>query len=424
MGPLDRGHGLIGSLPMLRQTLDRMVPFRRPRRPPEEAADTPAEDGLALVLSGGGARAAYQVGLIRCLARRIPDLRVSILSGVSAGAINASVLAGHPGTFREAADRLTRLWSKLNTEDVFENRGLGFVRRAAGWGSRLLSAGRTSMPDVHGFLDSTPLRNLLWRELGASSDGEIPGLQRNLDEGRLKAVAILTLNYATGQTISWVQGNDVDGWEGTNRRSIVTPLTVDHVLASSSLPFAFPAVRLGRDWHGDGGVRLVSPLSPALHLGARRILAVSTRHVRTTEEEDRPNTVGYPPPAQILGLLMNAVFLDTLDEDVVRLEDMNRLLEKLPPEKWGGMRPVNILALRPSVDLGALAGEYEPKLPGFFRVVTRSLGSRETRSPDFLSLLMFQPDYLRALIDIGEADAEARVDEIVEVITAPVSPET
>jgi NTE family protein len=151
------------------------------------------------------------------------------------------------------------------------------------------------------------------------------------------------------------------------------------------------------------------------------MLVVSTRYRRTEEEEHRPETLGYPPPAQILGHLMKAVFLDVVDEDVNRLERFNRLLCQLPEEERHGMAPVEVVALRPSVDLGSLAGEYEPKLPGFFRFLTRSLGTRETSSPDFLSLLMFQPDYLRRLIDIGEADADARADEIEQLLNEPVA---
>jgi NTE family protein len=230
-----------------------------------------------------------------------------------------------------------------------------------------------------------------------------------------------TLNYATGQTVTWVQGRQIEGWERSNRRSAACHLTVDHVMASSALPLFFPAIRLGRDWHGDGGVRLAAPLSPALHLGARRILAVSTRYRRTAEEEQRPETHGYPPPAQILGHLMKAVFLDVVDEDVNRMERFNRLLCQLPPEDHHGMAPVEVVALRPSVDLGSLAGEYEPKLPGFFRFLTRSLGTRETTSPDFLSLIMFQPDYLRRLIEIGEADADERGDELEALLRTPAA---
>ena len=388
---------------------------------PVPAASAPATSppgDLALVLSGGGARAAYQVGMLRYLARRMPGLRFPIVTGVSAGAINAALLASHPGTLAEAAEELTDLWANLEADQVFHARG-SLAGRVARWAIRLVSGGSRFGPEVRGMVDTAPLGRLLAGALEAAPDGEIPGVQANLDSGRLKAAAVTTLNFATGQTVTWVQGRKIEGWERSNRKSAACRLGVDHVMASAALPLFFPAVRLGRDWHGDGGVRLAAPLSPALHLGARRILAVSTRYRRTRAEEERPQIAGYPPPAQILGHLMKAVFLDVLDEDVARMERFNRLLERLPPESCGDLRPVEVLALRPSVDLGALAADYEPRLPGFFRFLTRSLGTRETASPDFLSLLMFQPDYLRRLIDIGEADAEARAAELDGLLTAP-----
>ena len=387
------------------------------------AAEETAPGGdLALVLSGGGARAAYQVGLLRYLARTMPDLEVQILTGVSAGAINVAMLASHPGPLAESVEQLSRLWSNLRAEDVFDAHRRSLVKQVAGWGARLVSGGTRLGPRMEGMVDTRPLRRLLRRVLRtAPGAGEILGIEEKLRANQLKAVAMTTLNYATGQTVTWVQGRDIEGWERTNRRSAKARLTIEHVMASSALPLFFPAVKLGRDWHGDGGVRLAAPLSPALHLGARRILAVSTRYQRTREEEGRPRTRGYPPPAQILGLLMNAIFLDVLDQDVIRLERINHLLAKLPPAERGDMKPVGILALRPSVDLGGLAGEYEPKLPGFFRFLTRSLGTRETASPDFLSLLMFQPDYLKRLIAIGEADAEARSGEIEALLRQPAA---
>jgi NTE family protein len=403
-----------------------MVPVIMDRRESTLAADpaaagaVPAGTDLALVLSGGGARAAYQVGLLRFLARRMPDLSVQVLTGVSAGAINVAMLAADPGGLSAAVDKLTKLWSGLRAEDVFSADTSSLLRQVTAWGARLVSGGTRLGPRAEGMVDTAPLRRLLTRALDAGPDGRIPGIEEKLRANHLKAVAMTTLNYATGQTVTWVQGRAIERWEGVNRKSAKARLTVEHVMASSALPLAFPAVRLGRDWHGDGGVRLAAPLSPALHLGARRILAVSTRFQRTREEEDRPRTRGYPPPVQVLGLLMNAVFLDVLDEDVSRLERINRLLAELPPERRLGMRPVGILALRPSVDLGALAGAYEPKLPGFFKFLTRSLGTKETSSPDFLSLLMFQPDYLTRLIEIGEADAEARAAEIEALIHRPV----
>jgi NTE family protein len=152
--------------------------------------------------------------------------------------------------------------------------------------------------------------------------------------------------------------------------------------------------------------------SSALHLGANRILAVSTRYDRSRAETDTPIVTGYPPPAQVLGTLLNAVFLDLVDQDVLRLERLNRLLEQLPPDRRDGLRLIDILVLRPSRDLGVLAASFEPQLPRAFRFMTRGLGTRETRSPDLLSLLMFQPDYIATLMDLGDKDAEARADEL------------
>ena len=183
-------------------------------------------------------------------------------------------------------------------------------------------------------------------------------------------------------------------------------------MASAALPIFFPAVKIGSAWYGDGGIRLAAPLSPALHLGAQKIFAVSTRYARTREESDISSIHDYPPPAQVLGVLMNAVFLDLVDQDAIRLERINELLENLPPEQRNGMRPVKLFVLRPSRDLGRLVAQYEPKLPPAFKFMTRGLGTRETRSPDMLSMLMFQKDYLTRLMEIGEADAETQAEEI------------
>ena len=183
----------------------------------------------------------------------------------------------------------------------------------------------------------------------------------------------------------------------------------------------FPAVRVGPEWYGDGGVRLTAPLSPALHLGATRILTIATRYMRSREEADRPLTDGYPPPAQVLSVLYNAIFLDLIDEDILRLERMNRLLDDLPTTEREGMRLVEILVLRPSRDLGKLAGQFEPRLPRAFRYLTRGLGTQRTTSPDILSLLMFQHDYLKSLIELGEADVEANKDRIDAFLGQPAA---
>ena len=370
---------------------------------------------LAFVMGGGGARSAYQAGVLRYLSRRFPDLEIPIITGVSAGAINAAHLAAHHGTFRQATDELTQLWGELTVDKVFRTDLTSLRRHLFRWSRQLLSGGKGGSLKVRGLLDTGPLREYLTEAMHAV-DGELTGIHYNLATGRLRAVALSTTNYSTGQAILWVQGDEVAEWERPNRRSRITTLAVDHVLASAALPIVFPAVQIGGHWYGDGGIRLTAPLSPALHLGADRILAISTRRARSHTEADAPSVTGYPPPVQVAGLLMNAIFLDLLDEDALRLSRVNELVAALDPDQRQGMRQVRLLTLRPSVDLGRLAGKFEPQLPRAIRYMTRGLGTRHTESPDFLSLIMFQPDYLGELMRVGEADAEARESDLAELL--------
>jgi NTE family protein len=381
---------------------------------PGESTPVPLSPDLgeiALVMGGGGARGAYQVGLLRYLARRYPDLRLPILAGVSAGAVNVAHLAQHTGTFAAAVTSLERLWRSLSPEQVFRVDAPTLMANFLRWGIRLATGGTVVETQTRGLVDTSPLRTFLTRAL-APQAGALTGIEQNIARGSLRAVALSTTDYGTGQSIVWMQGRNIEEWERPKRRSISTRLTVDHVMGSSALPFFFPAVRIGDSWHGDGGIRLTAPLSPALHLGAHKILAISTRYDRSQAEANVPLIRGYPPPAQVLSILYNAIFLDLIDQDVLRLERMNFILRKLPPAERSGMRVVNILVLRPSRDLGKLSREYEPLLPGPFRFLTRGLGTRQTASPDILSLLMFQENYLGRLIELGEEDAEAREDEI------------
>jgi NTE family protein len=263
-------------------------------------------------------------------------------------------------------------------------------------------------------VDTAPLRELLERVLEAR-DGTIDGIARSLRTGSLRAIALTASSYTTGQSITWVQtqGDEcIATWERPQRKSVSCDLRVDHVMASAALPFFFPAVDVDGAWYGDGGIRLTAPLSPAVHLGARRVIAVSTRYLRSREEADRPAVIGYPPPAQVAGVLYNAIFLDQLDADALHMQQVNRFIARLPPAERDGLRHIDLLVLRPSEDLGRLANAYEPELPRAFRFLTRGLGTRETRSNDMLSLVMFQKNYVRRLIEIGEADAQARLADI------------
>lgn len=374
------------------------------------AGVVPDSGELALVLTGGGARGAYQVGLLRYLARTYPELHLPILSGVSAGAINIALLAQHHGTFRQAVAELAALWGELMPEKIFRVDMRSLAAQVGRWGLRLTAGGMTEAR-ARGLVDTLPLRHFLEEAL-APVNGELTGIDYNLHRGRRRAVTISTTDYTTGQSVVWVQGRDIETWERPGRVSRQCRLTVDHVMASSALPLFFPAVQIGPHWYGDGGIKLTAPLSPALHLGAHRILAVSTRYDRSRGEAARPDVAGYPPPAQVIGLLMDAIFLDSVDADVARMERINRVLVHVPPEHRLGMRPVELMVMRPSQDLARIAAEYEPKLPRAFRMLTRGLGTRETKSPDVLSMIMFQDDYAKRLMALGESDAARRAEEI------------
>jgi NTE family protein len=375
------------------------------------ASRAPGPPDLGIVMSGGGARAAYQVGFLRCMARRFPELRIPYVTGVSAGAINAAHLASHHGSFFQAIDELSELWGNLTVSDVFRTDTRSLAMNALRWLRQISSGGLAPAKLARGLVDTHPLRAYLTEVLHCV-DGELTGIQFNIDSGRLRAVAISGTSYSTGRSVTWIQGRDVHLWERPGRRPKLTNITVEHIMASAALPLFFPAVEVDSAWYGDGGIRLVAPLSPAIHLGARRIIAISTRYAATRTEEEEKTIYGYPPPVQVMGILLNSIFLDLLDHDAVRLDRLNRLIANMPPEQRGDLSTVRLLTLRPSGDLGRMASKFEAQLPRAFRFLTRGLGTKETRSPDFLSLILFQPDYLRALIEMGERDAEARAEEI------------
>ena len=379
--------------------------------------------GLALALTGGGARAAYQAGVLRAIARRAPGFRPDILTGVSAGALNGAFLAAAmDGSFADAAERLVGVWRELRAEHVYRldrptvpHALARFVRRPS----------EIAPPAEGGFLDTTPLLDFVERHLGPVGQ-PMAAVERVIGEGRLGAFAITTTSYTTGQSVTWVRGDrarSVEAWNRPMRRAIPTPLRPEHVLASAALPFFFPAVSvedpaLGHGWYGDGGIRLTAPLAPSLYLGADKILIVNTRYGQSRDEADAPKVDAYPPPTRVLGVLMNAVFLDVLDRDAQTLRRINELVRAAPPGERNGFRPVDLLVLRPSVDLATLATGFEPELPPSMRLVMGGLSSGDRRSPDWLSMLLFDPGYVERLVEIGEADAERQMGRILAFLDA------
>jgi NTE family protein len=375
------------------------------------------EGDLALVMSGGGALAAYQVGVLRHLADGNPGLCVPILTGVSAGAVNAASLACLPGDFRQRVLGLEAAWLDLCPEKVFKVNSLHLLGRVLRWGLRLLSGRQRPVARPKSLLDTAPLREFLSGRF-CHADGTLRGIDDNLAAGQLRALAITASSYSTSHSVTWVHDHSSSPWQRAHRTSTRAAMRIDHVMASAALPLVFPAVEVDGQWFGDGGMRLTAPFSPAIHLGAGRILSISTRF----KGRDAATPAGpepYPPPAQIAGALLNSLFLEHSDDEALRVARINRLLEDLPDERRHGLRPIDFLVVHPTVDLCALANDYEPRLPRTLRFLIHGLGSGESRSNDLLSLLMFQKDYIRALIDIGRQDAARRGAEIAAFL-APV----
>lgn len=377
----------------------------------EPATPRPGPDDLALALSGGGARAAYQVGVLRALARRRPELAVPVLTGVSAGAINAIQLANHRGTFAQAIEELRDLWLSIRTSTVYRTDLAGLAANALRWGAGIVLGNRRLLPRPGGLVDTAPLRRFLQEAL-RTPDGRLDHVARNIAEGRLRAVGVTTTHYGSGRSVTWVQGHPAEMWRRTRRESVSTRLDLDHVLASTAIPIVFPAIRLADSWHGDGSIGQLAPLSPALHLGASRIITVTTRALPPGYEAPPAAEDGYPGPGQIFSVLLNATFMDALDPDVLNLNRISALVKSLPADADHGLRSARALVLRPSRDLGALAGEHQWRLPHALRFLLRRLGDSEGRSMDLLSMILFEPSFIRTLLDLGEADGEANAGRL------------
>lgn len=364
---------------------------------------------LALVLAGGGARAAYQAGVVNYIRELAPEVPFPIITGVSAGAINAAFLAGHPG--RNGAEVLVDCWKNIDQNKVYQaESSMRLVRRVL----PLMSFGnpRIRVQEGEAILNTDPLRQYLSSQLPAGSDGTLPQIQKNLEEGELTSICITTTSFTTGQSVSWIQGRGIQTWQRPNRIAHQSDITLDHIMASSAIPLLFPAVKLEGAWYGDGGIRLIAPLSPALHLGATDIICISPKYTRTQAEAAEPAILGYPPAAQVMGIMLNATFLDAFDHDVRMAETLTRLVKHLPMAERGGIHPVNILLIQPSRDIAKLAQGLEMKTEGVLRTMTRGLGSGDTLSPDWLSVMLFDPEFIERILELGYEDGRRQTVEI------------
>lgn len=301
-------------------------------------------------------------------------------------------------------------------DNVFATGSVSLLCRAMRIGMQLAVGMPPGIRNLNGMVNTEPLRQFLMQAL-RSEDGSLPGIRHNIERGHLTTVALTALSYGTGHTVTFHQGHFQANWQQPLRSSVETPLTVEHVMASSALPLFFPPIQIDGDWYGDGGIRLVNPLAPALHTGAERILAISNHYLG--RDTNRTPTKEPPAPATVMGSLYNAVFLDQLDQDVIEMQMINRLVRELPPEKRHGMRDVQLMVIRPSQNIGAMAFKLRHKLPGTLNYLLSRFGADEVRSQDFLSTVMFHAEFIEELIHLGRQDGEAHCDELAEFIGSP-----
>lgn len=382
------------------------LPGQRPR-----AATASLTNGL--VLTGGGARAAYQVGALRAVAEVLGkrDRRpFPILCGTSAGAINAATLAIHADDFRQGVARLTRWWRRVEVSNIYRADLGSLSTHGVRWLASVVGVG-SAPKDTASMLESDPLAGFLGQAL------DLTRVQGAIENGYLHALAINATSYATGHAVTFFQGAETAlPWHRMRRRGERANISVEHLMASTAIPFVFPAVRVGDDYYMDGSVRQISPLSAALHLGARNLLIVAVGQFAGQARSNNHVPVAYPSFAQTAGHALSSIFLDNLGADVERLLQMNEVVDLLSPavlaEHGLALRRVNALVLAPSRDLGALAATYAERLPRGVRTLLHGFGSTQGTGSNLVSYLLFDRDYVDALLELGRADALSRRDEI------------
>ena len=366
------------------------------------------------MLSGGGARAAYQIGVLRGVARildRAAPLPFPIISGTSAGAINAAALAVNANNFRRGIARLLRLWRNIEVGSVYKAELLTVSTHGMRWLASVLW-GLRGPRRAAAMLDNAPLRMLLKRTL------DLTAIARRIQSGQLRALAINATSLTTGTAMTFYQGDAaIAPWHRTRREGVAASISFDHLLASTAIPFIFPAARVANDYYADGSMRQIAPLSPALHLGAKRIFVVAVGQFagQVPTAQQRSHALRYPSFAQIAGNALSSIFLDNLGADLERMQRLNSALDLIPAEqqlRHTEFAYVDALVVAPSRDLGQMAVPHADRLPRGVRYLLRGLGSTEGTGANLLSYLLFDRNYCRELLALGYADAMARRDEI------------
>ena len=362
-----------------------------------------------LVLTGGGARAAYQVGVVKAVRDILGNPSTNpfpILCGTSAGAINAATLAAFADNFTRAVGNLLEVWEHMRCELVYRTDVASIVRRGFRWIGALSWLSRQNPISL---LDNAPLRDMLEKFL------PFERIQEHIDAGALYAVCITASGYTSGQSVSFFQGGSgLEGWERDQRIGAAVTLKIDYLLASAALPFIFPAIKVHREYFGDGSMRQIAPVSPALHLGADRVMVVGTG--RQTAEQARARSNVYPSLAQIAGHALNSIFLDSLMVDIERMERINRTLSLIPDNALAQgaiqLRPVKVMFISPSQPIERIAARFVHELPPMVRFVLRPTGAMNRSGSNLASYLLFEEPFTRALIDLGYQDTASREAEV------------
>lgn len=369
----------------------------------------------ALILSGGGARAAYQVGVLQALAEVLPDdceNPFPIICGTSAGAINALALAAHKGNFKSAVNALAYMWQNLDIGQVYLH-GWGDLVKGIGYlGFSLFNEGMGRRRPLS-LLDNSPLWNLLGSKINFEN------LTHSIDSGKLLAVSVSAMGYTSGHTVSFFQGNPaLQGWSRYRRSGVATQLRLEHLLASSAIPTIFPAVRINREYFGDGALRQLAPISPAMHLGADALFVVGVSGNRSAPKANRRVPHRHSPSmGQIVGHLFNSAFVDALEGDLEHMQRMNELLQLIPDDvrmrEGISLRPVNNMVISPSYPIDGIAGRNVRYLPKSLRFFLRAIGATaKGGGATAASYLLFSNEFITELMALGREDALAEANSL------------
>ena len=373
---------------------------------------------IALVLSGGGARAAYQVGVLKAIAELLPRQKAipfPIICGTSAGAINAAVLACYASRFKIGMRRLEHVWANFETGQIYRADFWGMTVNSLRWiGAMFRSRNRPQAPLC--LLDNTPLRELLAKVVPFAE------IATSINKGDLYAVSVTCSGYNSGESVSFFEAQpEVETWHRYRRAGARAKIQLDHLMASSAIPIVFPPVKINREYFGDGMVRFLAPISPALHLGADKVLIVGVDAVKE-ETRDRVAAKQYPTLAEIAGHVLDSVFIDSLDSDMERLQRINNTIKKIGPELLKErnipLRPVETLVIAPSADIAPLSGKHGRSLPRTVRFFFRRIGITKKTGSSILSYLLFEKTFTQELIALGYNDAMHQKDEILRFFGA------